>query len=296
MTTGTAIVQRIERELLAGLRDPVNKLSSALTDTTGTAVALTYDASAITAGDVIECEAETMNVWAVSGQDLTVERGWNGSTAATHAQNAIVRVNPRFPWQDIFAAVNDELLALSADGLYQIDHVDLTTSTIQDTYDMTGVTVCDRLLEVTYDTSGNDNRWPDLFRFTRLVRNASTSEFASGFQLKLDCVVEPGRTMRVVYAKPFTTLSALSDDLESTAGLASSMEDAVMWGAMARLLLGKDGKRTFLEAQGDSRRQNEVVPLSAARSASAYQTLRDSRVRKEKLRLQQRYPYRLVKV
>ena len=51
------------------------------TDTT-----LTMEAShGLVAGDVIKIDSEYLKVWSVSTNDLTVERGWQGSTATTHA-------------------------------------------------------------------------------------------------------------------------------------------------------------------------------------------------------------------
>ena len=66
-------------------------LSTALTDTTGTAVVLT-DASAIQTSDVIEIDNEDFIVTAVniSTNTLTVVRGYASSTAATHLVTATV--------------------------------------------------------------------------------------------------------------------------------------------------------------------------------------------------------------
>ncbi len=70
---------------------PTTTLTTALTDTTGTAVVV-GSAANITVGSVITIDTEQMLVTAVSGTTLTVTRGANSSTAATHTATTAISI------------------------------------------------------------------------------------------------------------------------------------------------------------------------------------------------------------
>jgi hypothetical protein len=66
-------------------------LSSAITTTTATSAAVT-SGTLFTAGQVVRIENELLLVTAVSSNTLTVIRGWNGSTAATHSNGTALTI------------------------------------------------------------------------------------------------------------------------------------------------------------------------------------------------------------
>lgn len=75
--------------------NPAGTLGAAITDTTGTSVTMTGGHS-VEAGDTILVDSEQMDVTVVSSNTLTVARGINGTTAATHLNNAPVSAR-RYP-------------------------------------------------------------------------------------------------------------------------------------------------------------------------------------------------------
>jgi hypothetical protein len=108
MSTGTTVINRTLRQLLSGTVEQKNKLSASINATT-TSVVATYDLDGLRPGSVFEIDSEMFYVWAsTSGsKTLTVERGFNGTTAASHSAGALITVNPRFPRAQILEALND---------------------------------------------------------------------------------------------------------------------------------------------------------------------------------------------
>lgn len=75
-----------------GSPDPVKDLiNGALSDTTGTTVTVD-NGTYFQVGNVVRVDDEQMHVTAISTNTLTVTRGFAGSTAATHADNAPVYI------------------------------------------------------------------------------------------------------------------------------------------------------------------------------------------------------------
>ena len=70
-------------------------LSAAIATTTATTFSATVGTQ-FSSGQIVKVDSEFMLVVGVSGVTVTVERGWNGSTAATHLNGASVYV---FKWQ-----------------------------------------------------------------------------------------------------------------------------------------------------------------------------------------------------
>lgn len=69
--------------------EPSGTLGGAISDTTGTSVTMS-SGHGLTGGETIKVDSEEMYVSAVSTNTLTVVRGINGTTAATHSNGASV--------------------------------------------------------------------------------------------------------------------------------------------------------------------------------------------------------------
>jgi hypothetical protein len=222
-----------------------------------------------------------------------VIRAAGGSTAASHAENARVVVNPVFSRFAVFRELNNELAALSAKGLFAARTVDLTYQASIQGYNLTSVTSAEKILEVRAQRSGSDKRWDTVARNRwELQRNADTNVFASGFCLQL-LDGDPGRKVRVTYAGVFGALtSEASDPNDATVGFPATANDILPMGAAIRLALPREVARNVFEAQGEPRRATEVPPGAQVQSALALKRLYDERVREEANRLMRRYPRR----
>ena len=296
MTSALELIRHTEQHLLGSAVERRNRLAAAVADTTVTTINLTYDLAGIGAGSRIEIDAEEMYVWAVdsTAKTATVERGFNGSTAATHADDSIVLVNPRYPRHIILRNLNHELNDLSSpvNGLYQIATVDLTYSPGYDGYDLAGVTNLTSILDVFYEEPTRRD-WTPIHGW-RLNRNLPTADFASGMALFVPSAF-PGSTIRVRYAAPFTTIALDTANVETTSGLPATAIDIPPLGAAARLVLGREVPRNQVESQPASRRAEEVPPGAIANSARGLMAMRSQRIADEAMRLRAQTPIRVLR-
>lgn len=298
MTTLGDMVTAVQRRALSDLREEMNLLGASINNSTTTiSLASGQTLGSIQPGAYLEVDYEFMRVLnAPSPAAITVIRGYSGSTAAAHSANAVVNVNPRFPVVDIIKAINEDIDDLSApnNGLFQMKEVTLTFIPVVQGYDMTGLSSANvmEIYEVRAHEYGPANKYPIIPpRYWKLERNADTSVFPSGISLKLDQGGFPGRPLRVQYKAPYTTpLVNASDDVLSVTGLHSQAHDIPILGAPARLMLYRELKRSFSEAQGEPRRAQEVPVGSSLTAAKGLQLLRASRIEAERGRLKQQFP------
>ena len=299
MTTLNDLVVAIQRRALSDLREENTYLGAAITDTTSTTFNLATGQTLgnIQSGAVIQIDWETMFVMSATPPTgpISVIRGWFDSTPATHAANAVINVNPRFPVVDIVKAINEDIDDLSApsNGLFQMKEVTLTFIPVVQGYDLTGLSPSNVLevWEVRGHEYGPANKYPIIPpREWTVERNADTAVFPSGISLKLDQGGYPGRPLRVQYKAPYTTpLVNATDDVASVTGLHSQAHDIPILGAPARLMQFRELKRSFTEAQGEPRRAQEVPVGASLTAAKGLMMYRQERIEAERSRLKAMY-------
>lgn len=294
MTTAATVIDRTLRQLLSGTVEPRNKLASSI-NSSATSVVTTYPLEGLRAGQVCEIDSELMYIWATDSgtKTMTVERGFNGTTAASHTADAIITVSPRFPRAQVLEAVNDEIADLSSplNGLFQVKTLDIDYNGSDTMINLTGVTDIIDLLNVSVRYMVDD--YP-VARKVRLVRDVPTDDFASGYALRFDQGVFPGR-LRIVYKAPYVTASTESSDINTTGGIQDTVTDIVAIGAQIRLMSPREIKRNFTESQGDTRRAAEVPVGAVGGSISNLQRMRRDRIQSEAARLKRSYPTFLSK-
>ena len=290
--TAQTWIDETKNLLLTDYVEECDTLGTLLNDSE-TTVNFTHDTPGIVAGSIIEIGTELMYVFSVNAttNDATVQRGFRGTTAASHSAGDLVTVNPKFPAQLVLNAINDELADLSSpqNGLYQMKTVEFTYNISQDGYNLTGVT--DDILavyQVTYTDDGSENTEPVLPAWT-LRRDRNTGSFASGYALVLHDDANSGQAVRVQYKTGFTALAATSTAL-STVGLHSSAYDLPSLGAALRLMSTRPVRREFIDEQGSSRRADEVPAGAISASMRDLRALRETRINAEAARLDQQYP------
>lgn len=289
MTTASDWVEATSRHLLAGQRERMDKLSGTVT-AEAALIALQFG-DQVHDGDYISVDLEVMYVWSVSGSTATVERGMLGSTAAPHAQNAIVTINPRYPKFVIFDALNAELRDLSSQGLYAMKQMTLTTSAVAHGYNLGAQEILD-IYKVAYDPAGPENDYPEI-RSWKWSTGYPSDDYPSGQALILPGTVDPGRTLRVWYKAPLGQLTALTNNVTTFTSIPVSAEDIPPLGAAARLLATREGKRVQIESQAETRRLDEVSVGSATRAAQTLLALRGQRLAAEMARLNTAWPVRV---
>jgi hypothetical protein len=295
MSTGTVVINRTLRQMLSGTVEQRNKLATALSNTTGTSVVCSYDLDGLRAGAVFEIDSELFYVWeANSGtKTLTVERGFNGTTAATHSAGAVITLSPRFPRSQVLEALNDELRDLSSPmhGLFQIKYFDLDYNGSDVFINLPPVAEILDILSVHVRYLADEYIQ---IRKYKLVRDMPTDDFSSSFALKFEQPARQGR-LRIVYKAPFTTLTNEGQSLVNYAGLPASCEDIVNLGVQIRMMAPRELKRNFTESQGDTRRPEEVPVGGVTSSLTQLIRMRRDRITAESARLKRQYPTFLTK-
>jgi hypothetical protein len=294
MTTVATVLNRASRQMLAGVVEERNKLASSL-DSSTTSVVLSYDLGGFRAGSVFEIESELFYIWEANtaSKTLTVERGFNGTTAASHSANVLATLNPRFPRAQMLDSVNAELDDLSStmNGLFRVVTADLTYNGSDRQIDITSSGTIIELLDARLRYLADDH---PVLNAVRLQTGLPTSDFASGNTLVFDEPVMAG-TVRVRYKAPFVRASSESSDLTTNCFLPATCDDIVETGVILRMMNGREIKRNFVESQGDTRRADEVPPGATRDSITNLARLRRERIIAEAARLKAQYPIKFRK-
>jgi len=289
MTTVATVIDRTLRQLLSGTVEARNKLASTINSST-TSVIMTYSLEGLRAGQVFEIDSEMFYIWEADAttKTLTVQRGYNGTTAASHTSGAMATVSPRFPRAQVLESINDEIADLSSpmNGLFQVKTLNITYNGTDRMINLTSATDVIDILNVSVRYLSDD--YP-IARKVKLVRDLPTDDFASGFALKFDQAVYPGR-LRIVYKAPYSSVTTEATNLNTDCGIQESIEDIVVVGTQLRLMAPREIKRNFVESQGDTRRAEEVASGAITNSATALRQLRRDRIIAEAARLMRSYP------
>lgn len=293
MTTAGNLIDRVIQPLLAGTVEERNKIASSL-NSSDTTITLTYDLGSLRTQTVFEIESELFYVWDANqtNKTLTVERGYGGTTAASHSNGSVLTASPKFPRKQVLDALNSELADLSSpmNGLYQMNTVDLSYNGSDRMVNLTGVTDVIDFYEARLRYLADD--YP-IIKNVRFLRDMPTTDFASGYVLAFDDDVRSG-TIRVLYKAPYTPFTSESSTVASAGG-GTELEDLLVLGAQIRMLAGREVKRNFIEAQGDTRRADEVPAGAMGNSMTGLMRLRRDRIQAEAARLARQYPLRIRK-
>lgn len=295
MSTVGTVVDRTLRQLMSGTVEELNKTVGALT-ATSTSIVFQYDLGGLRQGGVIQIDNELMYVWEVSSgsKTATVQRAWNGTTAAAHVASSVAIVDPKFPRAQVVEAINAEIDDLSSpmNGLYQIKSLELNYN---GTFTMVNLPTTDKIIDlvsVTVRYIATD--YPKITR-CRLIRDLPNDDFNAGYAIRFDEQVRAGR-MIVVYKAPFTNVTTEAQNLQNIAGFPTTAEDILMMGAQIRLVSPREVKRNFTESQGDTRRAEEVPTGSVSSSINNIIRMRRDRITAEAARLARQYPTFLSRV
>lgn len=229
-------------------------------------------------GSTSATSSEQRRVTAVTGTTITAERGYNSSTAATHADNTYLIKEPRWAYDRVYAAINAVLrVDLLQNGVFEIVSHEVTSNVGSTTYDAP-TSSCERILDIyQYVTSGQPTQ--PITGFTQ-YRAVDTDISATGkeFQI-LDNRGVPGSAkyyINCVHPLAVTTL-------------APRQEFLLHMGAAAYLLGWEEPKRTAGPTnQGD----RTVQPGRQAQLASYYRNEFLRLLRQEKQYLKRLSPPR----
>ena len=205
-------------------------------------------------------------------------RGREGSTAATHAQQALVTIAPKFPRVRMREAVNDVLGNLYPD-LCVFATTSITNISVVYEYGMPADAL--DVWSVSDQTVGPSQVWMQ-GRTWRFNPTANSTAFPTGKSVQLFDSITPGRTMFVKYVKAPGVLVNGSDDFATVTGLAESSVDLVVYGAVARLLPAYEAARLQASSVEATERAPLVPVSSAIKTAQYYMALYQQRLAEER--------------
>jgi len=294
MTTFNEMVDEVLLNL-AGYtmrQDRLTYLTSAVTSTSGLSVGIASVDNV--ARGLVEIDEELLFVDSVNrpASSLVIApfgRGYQGTTAATHAQNAKVTIAPTFPRVAVKRAINDTIKAVYPQ-LWGIGTTTFSYSPATTTYALPSA--AEGILAVSYSTIGSSKEWAPI-RAWRHDPMGNTGAFTSGNTISLYSGVEPGRTVQVTYTKEATAMANNSDDFVTVTGLPLSTKDVIIYGAAYRLISFVDPSRlTFTSAEADE--ADRTKPIGSGSNAARFIfSLYQQRLQEEAGRLKGKYPVRL---
>ena len=239
MAAVSTLVDRIYRDFLNKPDDlsAFSRLDGAMSDTTGTT--LTYESGLFSSeeenllgnGAIVEVDQELMLVTAAntSTRTLTVSRGYAGTTAATHADEANVFINPTFPRKSVFDAVADNIVRLYP-SLYNVTTTNVTSTS---TYAEVPASTVEVLTSYVQNASGEQYTSAGI----QLLRDFPPSTTNTAVQF---FNTSNGKTVHLVVKRKFVRPTSESVDLATDCLMSDEYEQIVMVGAVADIVGATD--------------------------------------------------------
>jgi hypothetical protein len=216
-------------------------------------------------------------------------RGYMGTTAAPHAENAMVTLSPSFPRVSIKKAINDTINSYYP-KLWAVSSTTFTFNAAQTTYPLPDD--LESILFVSWQTTGSSEEWLPVNRW-RADPMANAATFNTNNTINIYENIQPGRTVQVWYTTEPNTLDANSDDYADVTGLPASTYDVTVLGACYKLLSFLDAGRINLSS-AEADLNDTKNPYNSGASASRYIfALYQQRLQEEALKLSDKFPIRI---
>jgi len=218
-------------------------------------------------------------------------RGYLGTTRAEHVAGTKVTITPTFPRYVVKKAINDTISAFGA-TIFAVKTTSFVFNAAQTTYAFNNLNI-HNIMSLMWQDVGPSKEWFPV-RHWSWDSLASSTAFGAGAQtVTIGDYVQPGRTIKVVYAtdpEPFTTNA---QEYSTQTGLPSSTRDVVILGASYRLLTYLDPARAAqVSPQADE--TDSKRPFGASQSATKQlYALYQQRLNEETARQQAQYPIRV---
>ena len=262
---------------------------------TATSNSITVGSSNNLAKGVIEIDDELIwiDTFDKANNQMTVApgfgRGYQGTTAAPHAQYAQVTLAPTFPRVNIKKAINDTINSYYP-KLWSVSSTTFTFNASQITYALPDD--AEQILFMSWQTTGSSQEWLPINRW-RADSMANVATFNTKNTVNIYENIQPGRTIQVWYTTEPNTLDASTDDYEDVTGLPASTYDVTVLGASYKLLSFLDaGRINLTSAEADL--NDTKNPYNSGATASRYLfALFQQRLQEEALKLADKYPIRL---
>lgn len=238
MAAVSTLIDRIYRDFLNKPDDlsAFSRLEGGINDSV---TSLSYEAGLFSSeeenllgnGALIEIDQELMLVTAAntSTRTLTVSRGYAGTTAAAHSDEANLYINPTFPRKSVFDAVADNISRLYP-SLYNITTTNVTSNSTYAEVPATTVSVVNSWVQ---NADGDQYTSAGI----ELLTNFPPSSTNTAVQFSN---TSNGKTVYLVVKRKFGRPTAETDDLSTACFLEDSYHQIVMIGAVADIMGATD--------------------------------------------------------
>lgn len=296
MTTYGELTEEILSHLngYGEVRDLVTSLSGAID-----ADDLTFqvaDARQVNRG-YIEIDSELLAVKSVDTSTNLVTlhpwgRGVRGTTAASHADGAMVTDTPRFPRSVVKNEINQQIRGLNGALFAVASDESNTASPAVVTYPIPADVKS--IVRIQYQTVGPTRMWAPVARY-KVDHEADTTAFPTGKSVDIYAGMAPGRTIKILYRREFGTLSAETDTFASVY-LDENYRDILRDLVLSKLLAGQDAARIAVDSVESANRASTTQPLQATSLARSYFQSAQVRIAQERRRLLDLYPSTQVRM
>jgi hypothetical protein len=218
-------------------------------------------------------------------------RGYLGTDVAAHTAGTKVTITPTFPRYVIKKAINDTIAAFGA-TIFAVKTTSFVFNAAQTTYAFNNLNI-HNIMTIMWQDIGPSEEWFPIRRWS-WDSLASTAAFGAGAQtVTIGDFVQPGRTVKVVYATDPEPFTSNSQDFATQTGLPNSARDVAILGASYRLLTYLDPARASqVSPQADE--TDSKRPFGASQSATKQlYALYVQRLNEETARQQAQYPIRV---
>jgi len=245
MAAVSTLVDRIYRDFLNKPDDlpAFSRLDGSIDDSTTSVVYesglfSTEEENLLGAGGLIEIGQELMLVTNAntSTRTLTVARGFKGTTAASHADNATITLNPTFPRKSVFDAVADNIVRLYP-SLYNVTTTSVTSGS---TYAEVPASTVEVLTSYIQNSDGEKYTSAGV----ELLRDFPPSSTNTAVQFYN---TSTGKTVYLVTKRKFVRPTDETVDLATDCLIADEYEQIVMVGAVADVVGATDVDATTQE-------------------------------------------------
>ena len=218
-------------------------------------------------------------------------RGYLGTTVAAHTAGAKVTITPTFPRYVIKKAINDTIAAFGA-TIFAVKTTSFTFNAAQTTYPFNNLNI-HNILTLMWQDIGPSEEWFPIRRWSWDSLASSVAFGADAQTVTIGDFVQPGRTVKVVYATDPVPFTSDSQDFATQTGLPNSARDVAILGASYRLLTYLDPARAAqVSPQADE--TDSKRPFGASQSATKQlYALYVQRLNEETARQQAQYPIRV---
>ena len=218
-------------------------------------------------------------------------RGYLGTDASTHIQDAKVTVSPIFPRYSIEKAINDTINAVGS-AVFAVRQTTFTYNAAVTTYEFEDLNI-ENILTISWQDIGPTKEWIRVKRWDFDPFADVTTWGANSQTITIGDLIIAGRTVKVMYATEPSVFTAPNQNFSTQTGLPESCKDVVVIGAAYRLLQYLDPARAAqYSPQADQIDANRPFGASnnAVRQLFALYT---QRLNEERSKQQSQYPPRV---